>query len=216
MEKICVFPIPDCVTFPGNVFPLHVFEPRYRAMIQHCLESGMKVAIAHTRKTIHEARPNDNLVEALNSNQSTYQPYDVVGAGTCELLNTTDDGRLYLNVHIRDRYRLHAEVQRLPYLIYDADVFADEPDDDALISDNEVLKDKIIHRLAALARGRDVVHKDIADLLESPPWQSMSAADFSFRIFGLVRFDGDLLQELLETTSVHERLRFTLELLNEV
>lgn len=215
MEKICVFPIPGCVTFPGNLFPLHVFEPRYRAMIQHCLETGMPVAICHTRKTIHEARPADNLAEALSSNQSTYQPFAVVSAGRCELINITDDGRLYLNVHIKQRYRLGREVQRLPYLVYEAEEFPNvaEPQLDAA---NAVLKDKIIHRLVALARGRDVVHKDIADLLESDAWAEMDAADFSFRVFGLVRFDGDLLQELLEKNSAHERLQLTLDLLNEV
>ncbi|MCL1488194.1 MAG: LON peptidase substrate-binding domain-containing protein [Marinobacter sp.] len=52
MAKICIFPIPGCVTFPGTVFPLHVFEPRYRAMIQHCLETDTLLAICHTEKTV--------------------------------------------------------------------------------------------------------------------------------------------------------------------
>ena len=28
-----VFPLPNCVLLPGGVLPLHVFEPRYRAMV---------------------------------------------------------------------------------------------------------------------------------------------------------------------------------------
>ena len=216
METICVFPIPGCVTFPGNVFPLHVFEPRYRAMIQHCLDTGMKVAICHTRKTIHEANPSDNLNQALSSNQSTYQPFDIVSAGVCELVNTTKDGRLYLNVHIQQRYRLKGYTQRLPYLMAEAEELPDVQPDDGQRQANSQLKDKILHRLVALARGRHGLNKDIADLLETPEWASMSAEDFSYRIFGLVRFDGDLLQELLEITSAHERLQLTLDLLNEI
>ena len=47
MAEICIFPIPGCVTFPGTVFPLHVFEPRYREMIQRCLDENKLVAICH-------------------------------------------------------------------------------------------------------------------------------------------------------------------------
>ena len=32
MTDIALFPIPNCVAFPGTVFPLHVFEPRYRSL----------------------------------------------------------------------------------------------------------------------------------------------------------------------------------------
>jgi Lon protease-like protein len=32
-----VFPLPNCVLLPGGVLPLHVFEPRYRAMVADVL-----------------------------------------------------------------------------------------------------------------------------------------------------------------------------------
>ena len=32
-----LFPL-NVVLFPGMVLPLHVFEPRYREMINHCIE----------------------------------------------------------------------------------------------------------------------------------------------------------------------------------
>ncbi len=32
-----VFPLPNCVLLPGGVLPLHVFEPRYRAMVSDIL-----------------------------------------------------------------------------------------------------------------------------------------------------------------------------------
>jgi Lon protease-like protein len=32
-----VFPLPSAVLFPGAVMPLHIFEPRYRAMVQDAL-----------------------------------------------------------------------------------------------------------------------------------------------------------------------------------
>lgn len=35
-----VFPLPGCVLFPGAVLPLHVYEPRYRAMARGVLEKS--------------------------------------------------------------------------------------------------------------------------------------------------------------------------------
>ena len=36
MATLAMFPL-GAVLFPGGVLPLHVFEPRYRALVQHCL-----------------------------------------------------------------------------------------------------------------------------------------------------------------------------------
>jgi ATP-dependent Lon protease len=37
-ERIPLFPL-DVVLFPGRSLPLHIFEPRYREMTRHCLET---------------------------------------------------------------------------------------------------------------------------------------------------------------------------------
>jgi uncharacterized protein len=39
-REIPLFPLPNCVLFPGAVQPLHIFEPRYRAMIQAALREA--------------------------------------------------------------------------------------------------------------------------------------------------------------------------------
>lgn len=35
-----LFPLPDLVLFPGVLQPLHVFEPRYRALMKACLDGA--------------------------------------------------------------------------------------------------------------------------------------------------------------------------------
>ncbi len=40
LANLPVFPLPRVVFFPGTALPLHLFEPRYTAMIEDCLESG--------------------------------------------------------------------------------------------------------------------------------------------------------------------------------
>jgi len=36
----------NSVVFPGQEFPMHIFEPRYRLMIRRCLEGDRKYAHA--------------------------------------------------------------------------------------------------------------------------------------------------------------------------
>jgi uncharacterized protein len=40
-----IFPLPDLVLFPHTLLPLHIFEPRYRAMTTDCLARDRRLAI---------------------------------------------------------------------------------------------------------------------------------------------------------------------------
>lgn len=46
LSAIPIFPLPQMVLFPEAVLPLHVFEPRYRAMLQHCLDTHGAMVVA--------------------------------------------------------------------------------------------------------------------------------------------------------------------------
>lgn len=41
-----VFPLPSAVLFPNAILPLHIFEPRYRAMIQDALASDQLITLS--------------------------------------------------------------------------------------------------------------------------------------------------------------------------
>ena len=45
-REIALFPLPNCVLFPGVVQPLHIFEPRYRAMIGEVIAGQCVMAMA--------------------------------------------------------------------------------------------------------------------------------------------------------------------------
>ncbi|MCB9598267.1 MAG: LON peptidase substrate-binding domain-containing protein, partial [Sandaracinaceae bacterium] len=61
LTALPVFPLPRAVLFPGAVLPLHLFEPRYRAMMEDCVEKGplaMAVAmLAPGWEADYEGRP---------------------------------------------------------------------------------------------------------------------------------------------------------------
>jgi Lon protease-like protein len=44
-DHLFLFPLPTTVLFPNTVVPLHVFEPRYRALTKDCLASTKCMAI---------------------------------------------------------------------------------------------------------------------------------------------------------------------------
>lgn len=47
--RVPLFPLPGTVLLPGGVLPLHVFEPRYRAMVGDALEGERLIAMALLR-----------------------------------------------------------------------------------------------------------------------------------------------------------------------
>jgi len=211
MVKIPVFPIPNCVTFPGTTFPLHVFEPRYRSMIDYCLENDVLLGIAHTQKVVRDAKPDQSLEDALQSNQATYKPFPVFSAGRCELIKTLDDGRLYLQVHMESRFLALGEEQTLPFTICRCEAFVDRPIEPSQSEELNLLKEKVTTRLLAMTSGVPDIH----NLLKSEKWTSKSASDFSFAIFGLLQFEPELQQDILEMTSAKERMNYLLGMLNK-
>jgi Lon protease-like protein len=46
LEALPIFPLRGVVLFPGGLLPLHVFEPRYRAMLRDCLATSRCMAMA--------------------------------------------------------------------------------------------------------------------------------------------------------------------------
>lgn len=212
MTEIAVFPIPNCIVFPMTVMPLHVFEPRYRTMIHYCIEKSVPLAVCHVEKTLHQAKNQQPLEEALKSNQATYKPVNVCSAGRCELVETLADGRLLINVHAEKRYRLIRETQSFPFAMFECEEFADrESSIDENIQVNE-LKDKLLHRLIALTNN----NKKIQSVLASAEWQTKSAYVFSFELFSVLQTDAELMQQILEMDSSVDRLNTALKLLSKI
>ena len=47
VRELPVFPLPDVVLFPQEVLPLHIFESRYRIMLQSVLEADSMLSLIH-------------------------------------------------------------------------------------------------------------------------------------------------------------------------
>lgn len=112
--QVAVFPLPKIVAFPGHALQFHIFEPRYRRMVRDCVETGQWVGVAQGDLT-KKARLGQSMEEFLNSNQESYAPVSVFGAGPLKVLKCLPDGRFVIEVHIEQRMRAVATTQELPY-----------------------------------------------------------------------------------------------------
>lgn len=45
LASLPIFPLPNVVFFPGTLLPLHIFEPRYRAMISHAMDTDQRLGV---------------------------------------------------------------------------------------------------------------------------------------------------------------------------
>lgn len=213
IHEVALFPIPNVVAFPGMVVPLHVFEPRYRKMINDCVENERMIAVSHTLKEIRAAKSDQTMKDALSSNQATYESQPVFSAGYCSIMDTTDDGRIYVNIRMEHRLKYLNEIQTLPYRIV-----ACESVEDAVITSADVsekaagLQKEIVSRVLTL-----LGQQDPASLakFDGDHWLNMDTHDFSFRIFQLLRLDPDIMQAVLEMTSPAERLDVVHAVLSE-
>lgn len=212
MTDIAVFPIPKCVTFPGTHFPLHVFEPRYRTMVEHCLETKTPLAVCHVEKLLRDAPKEQTLNEALSTNQATYRPVSIVSAGECRLHEILEDGRMMISVALQQRYQLEQEVQALPFMIFQATPYNDYPLTESEQQEAELLKDKLMHRLLALT----AESADIQATLNSDSWTQKPVSAFSFELFSLLQTEPEVMQSLLEMKSPLARMEEALALLKEV
>ncbi len=208
--ELALFPIPGCVTFPGTVMPLHVFEPRYRAMVKHCVDNQMPMGICHTRKVLSPAKDGQSVKERLSSNQSTYKPQSVFSAGKCEVMETLDDGRLLIHVHLSGRFKLSRELQSLPFSICLCEPYDDIALEPEVLGELELVKEKIIKRLIVMTN--DI--PELRAIVGSKEWEEKDPEEFAFGLFGTFNFEADVQQKILEMTSPLERLTTALEIIN--
>jgi Lon protease-like protein len=179
-------------------------------MIQFCLEENCLLGICHTQKVLSSAKDNQTIEEALQSNQATYKPFDVFSAGECELMQTLDDGRMYLKVHMEERFKAIKEVQTIPFSIYTCEPYPDINLSPKSFSNTKALKEKVLNRLKIMANPV----AELQNLLSSPEWVEKDPVNFSFDIFGLLKFGAEDQQQVLEMNSAEMRLQYLLDLLN--
>jgi Lon protease-like protein len=184
-----IFPL-RLVLFPGAVAPLHIFEERYRTMLDDCLGADRVFGISYSRAG---APP--------------------VGSTGCRArirdVERLADGRSNIVVSGENRYRIvEWRDQGTPYLVARVEPIDDVPEPESSLADLTGAVRKEYHRLARL----------LVQVAGAAPPDVPLADDpqaLSFQISAALDADDDTKQALLAETSTAARLRYVIQLLRQ-
>lgn len=115
--QVPFFPLPDAVLFPRTVLSLHIFEPRYRAMMDYVMAQDQKVfALAHLRDGYEELYFGAPPV------------FKVMTPARLLFADKLKDGRWNILIEGIARAQLLEEVQTEPFRMGRFDIIPDEID----------------------------------------------------------------------------------------
>ena len=100
---IPLFPLPNVVLFPNVFLPLHIFEPRYRAMVADALEGDRIIGMALLQpgfEAAYEGRP---------------AVYPIGCAGVITHTEPMSDGRYNIVLRGIERFRIEGEDESRAY-----------------------------------------------------------------------------------------------------
>jgi Lon protease-like protein len=186
---IPIFPLPNVVFFPGTVLPLHIFEPRYRRLVNDVLGGDRRFAVFLQRP------PDEATAEAEPP------PFEIGCVGEIVRAEALPDGRFNL-LHLGlARIRLHEVVTDVPYRVAAASPAPERP---AQVADDAAAA----FRSLARTYFRSVLGRPPGDAFEGQPLEKLVNTVSA-------NLEGDALerQRLLEAPTLPARLARVAELM---
>jgi len=185
--EIPLFPLP-LVLFPQVVLPLHIFEERYRLMINRCIEESATFGIV--------------LIPPGSSTESESTIRRVGVTARVIQFDRIEDGRINIMAAGETRFRILEFTASKPYWTANVEFFEDDREDDEELQEsynNVVHLYREVHRLAAQLRGLEF---DVEEV-KIP----VSPATLTYMVSFVLDVDPEAKQSLLEMTSVEGRLK---------
>jgi Lon protease-like protein len=188
-------PLPGALLFPRALLPLYIFEPRYRAMLEHALKHQRMFAIALIRPDVTEWRsPNDF--------------FHVAGVGLIRACVGRNDGTSNLILQGLERVRFIGFEQEDPFPIATIELLSS---DDETSVETEALATKVLELYSALkGEGKKLppkVDRYLADLADPEMLADLVASTFIT--------DPLRRQHVLEELSINQRLRLMIRYLRD-
>jgi len=187
ITRLSVFPIAGAVLFPHMQLPLHIFEPRYRALVRDALSRDQRIGMVQPR----DAGDPPSL-------------FDVGCVGKIGHVEALDDGRYNVILEGLSRFRIRRE------LSVDTAFRQVEAD---LIADDDIHQTLGLMERASLEREA----KRFADAQGyAVDWNAVSRLDDEAIVNGIAQvapFDIAAKQALLEANSLSDRAELTMQLM---
>lgn len=186
MQELPIFPL-NVVVFPGMPMPLHIFEPRYKQMINECIREKRPFGIVLIQEG--RAEGDANVIPCLTG--CTVQISQV---------ERLDDGRLYIMTYGKDRFRIRKlERGKRPYLLGQVELLqlaSDDVDDERA----DALRQLMIDYLALLDKSGDMQLDPLQLPTEPEPLIYVAAS--------MLNVDNDKKQQLLESNHLGTLLNY--------
>lgn len=184
--RLSIFPLTGAILFPGLQLPLHIFEPRYRAMVSDSLARDRRIAMIQP--------------QALGESAPLYR---IGCVGKIADVEALDDGRFNLVLEGVARFRILRELEvTTAFRQVEAELIAD--DEGEVLSAVERASFEREARKFADAQGYAV------------DWGSVARLDDMSLINGVSQiapFDGAAKQALLEANTLAERCELLVQLM---
>ncbi|MXO59738.1 ATP-dependent protease [Altererythrobacter salegens] len=185
-ERLSIFPLHGVILFPGLQLPLHIFEPRYRALVGSALAKDRRIAMIQPQSDREGA------------------PLFAMGCvGRIDDVEVLEDGRYNIVLEGEARFRLLREVDvSTPFRQVDAE----------LIRDPEFETLSAVERAGFEREARTFSdHQGY-----SVDWGSVAQLDDESLINGVAQiapFDAAAKQALLEAGTIAERCELLIQLM---
>lgn len=185
-QRITIFPLTGAVLYPGLQLPLHIFEPRYRAMVTDALARDRRIGMIQPQQS-REGAPL----------------YGIGCLGRIGEVEALEDGRFNLVLEGEARFRLLRELDvTTPFRQVEGELLP-EPEHQVLAAVERAGFEREARRFAA-AQGYAV------------DWDSVARLDDQSLINGVAQiapFDAAARQALLEAPDLSSRCELLIQLM---
>lgn len=186
IKRLSIFPLTGAILFPGLQLPLHIFEPRYRAMIGDALARDRQIGMIQPTERVENA-----------------PLYQVGCIGKIQDVETSEDGRYNVILQGEARFRIKRELDvTTPFRQVEAELIEDPKEE--YLSLGERASFEYEARKFADAQGYAI------------DWDSVAQLDDVTLINGVSQiapFDAAAKQGLLEAKNLRERCDLLVSLL---
>lgn len=190
--RISIFPLPGAVLLPGLQLPLHIFEPRYRALVKDALARDRRIGMIQPRVSMKNAGGDESA-----------PLYRIGCLGRIGDVEALEDGRFNLVLQGEARFRLIRELDvTTPFRQIEAELL--DETDDMVLSPVERAGFEQEARRFARAQGYTV------------DWDSVTRLDDRSLIDGVSQiapFDAASKQALIEADTISQRCELLVQLM---
>ncbi len=191
--ELPLFPL-NSVLFPGATLPLHIFEERYKKVVNLCLESNSPFGVL--------------LIRSGSEVDEAAEPFEIGTTARIVRVQHLDAGRMNLICLGEQRFRLSRQVSQTPYLVGEVEPLQSTDGEGQEVTD---VADTVAALFAEYHRLYLAVSNQWSRQIGMPGAPGM-LADF---VASRMAVDPWTKQRLLEELSVRRRLEMELETLSD-